>query len=47
MVLAVLLMLFVIFAGPTVNPAWCLSSSAIIGSYFAEIPPLSNPVGRE
>ena len=46
MVLAVLLMLFVIFAGPTVTLV-SQFLSANIGSYFAEILPLSNPVGRD
>ncbi|MEQ9814793.1 MAG: BCCT family transporter [Azospirillaceae bacterium] len=45
MVLAVLLLLFVIFAGPTLG----LVSGFFeyIGAYFADVVPLSNPVGRE
>jgi len=45
MVLAVLLMVFVIFAGPTVTLVSQFFGN--VGAYFADILPLSNPIGRE
>jgi BCCT family betaine/carnitine transporter len=45
MVLALILLLFVIFTGPTMNLV--TGFFEYIGAYAAEVVPLSNPVGRE
>ncbi len=45
MILAILLMLFVIFAGPTMTLVTQFFGN--LGAYFSEIAALSNPVGRD